>query len=137
SQGRTNRQTPELASTHPLSENRMQQTLQWARASGGMGTGVPNPDIFLTEPDGLTVDDDPAQGVIDGPTFTHPDLRIQFSVPPGYLMSNGTHAVTISGSAGKAQFSGGRFPGPLDAYIYRVFQGLTRGQMQLNIPPPQ
>src|SRR5947209_5035875 len=48
-QGRTNRQTPEWASTHPLSENRMQQTLQWARASRHLGTGVRNRDVFLTE----------------------------------------------------------------------------------------
>jgi predicted Zn-dependent protease len=136
-QGRTNRKTPEWASTHPLSENRMQQTLQWARATGRLGKGLRNRDIFLSELEGIFVDDDPAQGIIDGPTFTHPDLRIQFSVPPGYLMSNGTYAVTISGSAGKAQFSGGRYSGTLDNYILAVFGRLTRGQLQLMIPPPQ
>ena len=86
---------------------------------------------------GIYVDDDPAQGMIDGPLFTHPDLRIQFRVPPGYLMSNGAAAVTISGSAGKAQFGGGRYAGSLENYIVRVFQELTRGQMQVSIPPPQ
>jgi predicted Zn-dependent protease len=135
--GRTNRQTPEWASTHPLSENRMQQTLQWARASGRLGRGLRNRDVFLSELEGIYVDDDPAQGIIDGPTFTHPDLRIQFSVPPGYLMSNGTYAVTISGSAGKAQFSGGRYSGTLENYILAVFGQLTRGQTRLMIPPPQ
>jgi predicted Zn-dependent protease len=136
-QGRTNRQTPEWASTHPLSENRMQRALQLASATGRLGTGIRNRDLFLEELEGLTVDDDPAQGVIDGRSFTHPDLRIQFSVPPGYLMSNGTFAVTISGSAGKAQFSGGRYSGNLDNYILAVFGQLTRGQVQLSIPPPQ
>ena len=136
-QGRTNRQTPEWASTHPLSENRMQQALQWARTSGRLGTGLRNRDIFLSELEGTFVDDDPAQGIIDGASFTHPDLRIQFSVPPGYLMSNGTYAVTISGSAGKAQFSGGRYSGTLDNYILAVFGKLTRGQLQIAIPPPQ
>src|SRR4051794_18084405 len=87
-QGRTNRQTPEWALTHPLSENRMQRALAEARATGRLGTGVRNRDIFLNELEGMFVDDDPAQGVIDGATFTHPDLRIQFRVPPGYLMSN-------------------------------------------------
>jgi predicted Zn-dependent protease len=52
-------------------------------------------------------------------------------------MSNGATAVTISGSAGKAQFSGGRFSGTLENYILRVFQELTRGQNQIPIPPPQ
>ncbi|GAA3892619.1 M48 family metalloprotease [Sphingomonas limnosediminicola] len=137
-QGRTNRQTPEWASTHPLSENRMQRALVDARATGKLGTGLRNRDTFLAQVEGVTVDDDPAQGIIDGPTFTHPDLRIFFTVPTGYLMSNGTRAVTISGSAGKAQFGGGGgFRGSLDDYILRVFQELTRGQQQLSIPPPQ
>ena len=135
--GRSNRQTPEWASTHPLSENRMQVALQAARATGRLGKGIRDRDIFLNELEGVTVDDDPAQGIIDGPTFTHPDLRIQFTVPPGYLMSNGTYAVTISGSAGKAQFSGGSYSGTLESYILRVFQQLTEGQMQLMIPQPQ
>lgn len=135
--GRSNRQTPEWASTHPLSENRMQVALEDARATGRLGRGIRNRDVFLNEIEGVTVDDDPAQGIIDGPTFTHPDLRIQFTVPPGYLMSNGTYAVTISGSAGKAQFSGGRYSGSLDDYILRVFQQLTEGQMNLMIPSPQ
>ena len=136
-EGRTNRQTPEWASTHPLSENRMQRALQEAQATGRLGTGLHNRDMFLSQLEGLYVDDDPAQGIIDGPLFTHPDLRIQFRVPPGYLMSNGTRAVTIAGSAGKAQFSGGRYSGSLDNYILGVFQELTRGQMQLAIARPQ
>ena len=135
--GRTNRQTPEWASTHPLSENRMQRALQLAGASGRLGRGVRNRDVFFNELEGIFVDDDPAQGMIDGASFIHPDLRIQFRVPPGYLMSNGTHAVTISGSAGKSQFSGGRYSGSLDNYILAVFEQLTGGQLQLAIPQPQ
>jgi predicted Zn-dependent protease len=85
----------------------------------------------------MFVDDDPAQGIIDGPTFSHPDLRIQFTVPQGYLMQNGTSAVTVSGSAGKAQFSGGAYRGSLENYVGSVFQELTRGRSQLPVPPPQ
>ena len=136
-QGRSNRQTPEWASTHPLSENRMQRALAEARATGRLGTGVRNRDQFLSELEGLFVDDDPAQGVIEGPTFTHPDLRIQFTVPQGYLMSNGTDAVTISGSAGKAQFRGGQFNGNLDNAILLAFRQLTGGQGNFAVPPPQ
>ncbi len=137
-QGRTHRQTPEWASTHPMSENRMQRELAEARASGRIGTGVRNRDAFLRQLDGVYVDDDPVQGIIDGTSFTHPDLRIQFNVPAGFLMANGARAVTISGSAGRGQFGGGvRYPGPLEDYIFRVYQELTRGQMQLNIPPPR
>jgi predicted Zn-dependent protease len=136
-QGRTNRQTPEWASTHPLSENRMQRALAEARATGRLGTGIRNRDEFLSELEGVYVDDDPAQGIIDGPTFTHPDLRIQFSVPQGYLMSNGTQAVTIAGSAGKAQFRGGQFSGGLDNAVLLAFRQLTDGQVNFAVPPPQ
>lgn len=134
-QGRTNRQTPEWASTHPLSENRMQRALAEARATGRLGQGSRNRDIFLKEIEGITVDDDPAQGIIDGRTFTHPDLRIQFSVPQGYLMSNGTDAVTVTGSAGKAQFRQG--PPNLDEAVAFAYRLLTRGRAQINYPPPQ
>ena len=136
-QGRTNRQTPEWASTHPLSENRAQRALAEARATGRFGSGIRNRDGFLAQLQGVYVDDDPAQGVIDGPLFTHPDLRIQFQVPPGYLMSNGTTAVTIKGSAGQAQFSGGRYSGGLDNYILRVFQELAGPRSQIPVPPPR
>lgn len=136
-QGRTNRRIPEWALTHPLSENRMQRALQEARSTGRLGKGLRNRNSFLNELEGLYVDDDPAQGIIDGPTFTHPDLRIQFRVPTGYLMSNGTYAVTISGSAGKAQFSGGRDRGSLDNHILRVFQRLIRGEGEIAILKPK
>lgn len=136
-QGRTNRQTPEWASTHPLSENRTQRALAGARATGRLGTGIRNRDPFLAQLEGIVVDDDPAQGIIEGRTFTHPDLRIQFAVPMGYLMQNGTREVTIKGSAGQAQFSGGRYRGSIENYIVQVFQQLTGGRQQLNIPQPQ
>jgi predicted Zn-dependent protease len=134
-QGRANRQIPEWASTHPLSQNRMERALEEARSTGRLGSGVHDRDPFLSELEGITVDDDPAQGIIDGPVFTHPDLRIQFRVPTGYLMSNGTYAVTISGSAGKAQFSGGRYSGSLDNYILKVFEQLVSGG-QIAVPQP-
>ncbi len=136
-QGRTNRQTPEWASTHPLSENRMQRALAEARATGRLGTGIHNRDVYLNQIEGVFVDDDPAQGVIDGATFTHPDLRIQFTVPQGYLMSNGTDAVTVSGSAGKAQFKGGAFRGNLDDAVLLAFRGLTQGTANYPVPPPR
>src|SRR5256885_9161806 len=64
-QGKSNRQTPEWARTHPLSENRMQRALAEARATGRLGKGIRNRDIYLSEIEGAYVDDDPAHGVID------------------------------------------------------------------------
>ena len=136
-QGDRNRSTPEWASTHPLSENRMAQASQIARQTGRAGQGFRNRDAYLAQVEGVTVDDDPAQGVIDGRSFTHPDLGMQFFVPTGYLMQNSSRAVTIQGSAGQAQFSGGRFTGSVDDYIYRVLQQLTGGKVQLAMGPVQ
>ena len=132
-QGRDSRSTPEWASTHPLSENRTRQAMQMARQTGLLGRGQRNRDVFLNHLDGVVVDDDPAQGVIDGRTFTHPDLRLQFTVPVGYLMQNSSDAVTIEGSGGKAQFSTGRYNGNLDSYIGSVIQSLTGGRIQLQV----
>ena len=136
-QGNRNRSTPEWASTHPLSENRMAQASQIARQTGRAGQGIRNRDLFLDQLRGVMVDDDPAQGVIDGRSFTHPDLGMQFTVPTGYLMQNGTRAVSIQGSGGQAEFSGGRFNGGMDNYIYRVIQQLTEGKVQLQMGPIQ
>ena len=136
-QGQTNRQTPEWASTHPLGENRVQRTTAMARQTGRLGAGQRNRDQFLNQLEGVFVDDDPAQGVIEGRTFTHPDLRIFFAVPQGYLMQNGTTAVSIGGTAGKAQFSGGRYNGNLETYINQLLQALAGGQVRLSVPPAQ
>ena len=136
-QGDRNRSTPEWASTHPLSENRMAQASQLARQTGRTGQGLRNRDAYLAQVEGVMVDDDPAQGVIDGRSFTHPDLRLQFYVPTGYLMQNGTREVSIQGSAGQAEFSGGRYTGSIDSYIQRVLQQLTGGQAQLALGPVQ
>ena len=60
-------------------------------------------------------------------------------VPPGYLMSNGTDAVTISGRPGKAQFSGGQLQRHArQLHPARVFQQLTaRPGATSPVPPPQ
>lgn len=136
-QGKDNRSTPEWASTHPLSLNRTQRAQAEAQRTGRAGRGLRNRDQFLTQLDGVTVDDDPAQGVIDGRSFIHPDLRFQFTVPTGYLMQNGTRAVSISGSAGQAQFSTGRFDGDLASYIGQVVRQLTGGRQQIAMSPPR
>jgi len=136
-QGDANRSTPEWASTHPLSQNRVTQAAQVARQTGRAGQGLRNRDAFLAQLEGVTVDDDPAQGIIDGRSFTHPDLRLQFMVPAGFLMQNGTTEVSIEGSSGQAQFAGGRFTGTMDQYIGKVLQELTGGRTQLALSPMQ
>jgi predicted Zn-dependent protease len=136
-QGQDQRSTPEWARTHPLSANRTQRAQAEAQRIGRAGRGLRNRDQFLAQLEGIYVDDDPAQGVIDGRSFTHPDLGFQFLVPTGYLMQNGTRAVSISGSAGQAQFGTGRFNGDLAAYISQVIYQLTGGRGQVAMAQPR
>lgn len=138
-QGKDNRSTPEWASTHPNSASRVQREQSLALQSGRAGKGLRNRDQFLAQIEGLTVDDDPAQGIIEGRNFIHPDLRLRFTVPTGYLMQNSASAVSIEGgTAGKAQFGGGSgYNGDLGNYIAQVVNGLTGGQQQVQMSQPQ
>jgi predicted Zn-dependent protease len=85
----------------------------------------------------MMVDDDPKQGVIDGRTFTHPDLRLRFSVPSGYGMQNGARAVSIVGQQGQAQFSTGQFNGNLGTYISQAFRSVVGQQAQVQPSEPR
>jgi predicted Zn-dependent protease len=128
--GSANR-TPEWASTHPDPASRVRAALNRAGRDGG---GTTNRDIFLTRIDGLTYGDDPKQGIVDGRSFVHPVLRFQFQAPEGYFLVNGTRAVSISGQSGKGEFSSAAYDGDLNAYVRRVFAGLTGGE-QAGIDP--
>jgi predicted Zn-dependent protease len=132
------RSTPSWARTHPLSQDRVRRASQRAQQTGTAGRGLRNRDQFLARIDGLIVDDDPRQGVIDGREFLHPDLRLAFTAPQGFGMQNGVRAVTVAGSSGQALFSTGSFNGNLGTYIGQVYQGLAGQQAgQLQIPQPR
>jgi len=128
--GTTNR-TPEWASTHPDPASRVRAAL--GRAGGG-AAGQTNRDVFLTRIGGLTYDDDPKQGIVDGRKFTHPMLRLQFEAPNGFFMVNGTRSVSINGQTGKGEFSTAAYAGDLNAYIANAFAALT-GQDQQKVAP--
>jgi predicted Zn-dependent protease len=131
------RSTPSWARTHPLSAERVRRATQTAQKTGVVGRGLRNRDQFLAQVDGLMVDDDPKQGVIEGRTFVHPDLRLRFSVPTGYGMQNGARAVSIVGQSGQAQFSTLPYNGNLSAYVSQVFQALGGQQARIPHPAPQ
>lgn len=118
---------PQWASTHPDPASRVRAALSTA----GNVTGTTNRDTFLTRIDGLLYGDDPRQGMIEGNTFIHPDLRLTFTVPNGYYMVNGTDAVSINGQGGQAQLATGSYNADLDSYVRRVFQQIGGQQRQL------
>ncbi|MDQ3139307.1 MAG: M48 family metalloprotease [Pseudomonadota bacterium] len=130
------RSTPNWARTHPLSADRVSRASRQAQATGLAGRGIRNRDQYLAMLDGAIVDDDPRQGVVDGRTFSHPDLRLRFSVPQGYGMQNGTRAVSITGSNGQAQFSTLPFSGDMNSYIAQVYQSIG-GQSRISYAQPR
>ncbi len=119
-QGR-NASVPAWASTHPDPASRVQNALAKA---GTASTGITNRDTFLSRIDGLRYGDDPAQGLIEGSTFIHPELRFAFTAPQGFYMVNGTRAVSIQGQSGQAQLTSAAYGGNLDSYVRQQFTAL-------------
>ncbi|MEX6723496.1 M48 family metalloprotease [Parapedomonas caeni] len=123
---------PTWARTHPLTGDRVARAGKLAAASGAVpGAGTRNRDRFLSAIDGLLVDDDPAQGFINGRVFEHPVLKMRFTVPERYVMENGDSALVAQGPNGAGLlFSGGQVGAGerLEAHIARVWQQLTQGQ---------
>ena len=129
--GKSDNALPEWASTHPDPASRVTRARQKALAIPTTSK-VNNRDGFLQMLDGMIYDDDPKQGVIEGSSFRHPDLKLGFNAPSGFVMVNGTQAVSITGTGGKAQFSGGPFDGNLNTYVANVFKAVGGSQAQLD-----
>ena len=129
-QGKEDKELPEWASTHPDPASRVTRAAQRANLTQATGRAR-NRDAFLTSIDGVMYDDDPHQGVIEGRSFRHPDLRLAFDAPTGFSMVNTPQAVIISSSAGQAQFTGAAYNGDLRSYVDAAFRAVG-GQTTLN-----
>ncbi len=124
---------PEWASTHPDPAKRVVRAL--ANGKKFPAATFRNADAHLKAIDGMLYDDDPAEGVIDGQEFLHRDLRLKFSVPTGYGMSNSSQAVTINGSGGQAQFRTLAYNGNKQAYLDAAFKAVVGDKQQLATQP--
>lgn len=130
--GQNARTVPEWASTHPDPARRVVRAATVARNYTGAER---RRDAFLSRLEGLLYGDDPAQGIIDGRSFLHPDLKLRFSVPAGYTMLNSPSAVSVSGQVGQAQFTTRAYGGDLDAYVASVFGALAGQGQRLAYAP--
>jgi predicted Zn-dependent protease len=83
----TNEENFNHASTHPRTSDRINQAIELAR-----DVIVENPkietELFLSNIDGIIFGDDPHQGVRRGRDFLHPDLKLHFTVPEGFILQN-------------------------------------------------
>ncbi len=121
---------PEWASTHPDPAKRVVR-------AGNVAKRYPvatfrNADAHLAAINGMLYDDDPKEGVIDGQDFIHPDLRLKFSVPTGYGMSNGSQAVSINGSGGQGLFTTAAYNGNRGAYMDAAFKAVSGDKQTIN-----
>lgn len=113
--------TPAWASTHPDPASRVRAALTRAGSPGGLT----NQDTYLSRIDGMLYGDDPHQGVVDGRSFIHPDLRLTFAVLNGSYLLNGSDAVSIGGQNGQGRFTTRPYSGDLDSYVRAVFASLN------------
>jgi predicted Zn-dependent protease len=125
-----NASVPEWASTHPDPASRVRTAATKAQNFSGSAL---NRDTFLTRIDGLLYGDDPAQGMIEGSRFIHPELMLSFAAPQGFIMVNSTRAVSINGQGGQAQMTMAPYSGNLDAYVRQAFAAI--GGQNSNLAP--
>jgi predicted Zn-dependent protease len=101
-------------SSHPRTADRVEQAIENADV-----TRVSNPiveeDTYLSKIDGMVYGDDPAQGVVRGRTFIHPELQFEFEVPRGFQISNQPSQVLAQAQEGDGliAFSRARVQGSL------------------------
>lgn len=118
---------PEWASTHPDPAKRVVRAA--TRAKSYPASTVRKADAHFAAINGMLYGDDPAQGVVEGLDFLHPEIKMKFTIPQGFGMQNGTTAISVNGNSGKAIFTQGNFTGDRQAYIAAAYKSVS-GQNQ-------
>ena len=121
--GLVDNRVPEWASTHPDPARRVSRAA--SRSKSYPASSLRNADAHLAAIDGMLYGDDPAQGVVEGQDFRHPQLKMQFTAPYGFGMQNSSDAVTINGNSGKAIFTSGAFDGNRSSYIAKALKAVS------------
>ncbi len=125
--GMGDNRVPEWASTHPDPAKRVVRAFNGAK-SYPVSTNR-RADTHYAAINGMLYGDDPAQGVVEGQDFLHPDLKMKFTAPSGFGMQNGTDAISINGNSGKAIFTQASFTGDRSAYVAAALKAVS-GQNQ-------
>jgi len=86
-------------STHPRTEQRIVQAIDLVKLARLKSPRLGRARL-LAALDGMLYGDDLKQGVRRGRDFIHPGLRIQFRVPPGFVMNNTPTQVIARGPKG-------------------------------------
>ncbi|HEV2568404.1 M48 family metalloprotease [Sphingomonas sp.] len=128
---------PEWARSHPLTENRIARARDLAREVISDTNALPeNEAAYLSEVDGLLYGDDPEQGFVFGRSFAHPVMRIAFTAPPGFTLTNSPQAIMLTGPSGlRGEFGGAAMPeGRLDLYAQALIRQIVgQGEAQASV----
>ncbi|WP_119420672.1 M48 family metalloprotease [Desertibaculum subflavum] len=127
--------------THPNTRERVQRAINAAGLENARPDAPINREQYLKTIDGMIYGDDPAQGFVRGQTFSHPQLRITFTVPQGFRLVNTDAAVVAVQRQGGSRIQFDSEPDKRKAatdpasYITRVWVpklGLKRTE-QINV----
>jgi predicted Zn-dependent protease len=88
----------DIMATHPRTQDRVREAVAAAREQGAvsMEARVGRED-FLAAIDGMAYGGDRKSGFVRNRVFVHPTLRLQFEVPPGFLLANSDRNVAARG----------------------------------------
>ncbi|NJO55268.1 MAG: M48 family metalloprotease, partial [Rhodospirillales bacterium] len=88
-----------IMSSHPRTIERLRQASNLAAVRPVTATKTEE-QAYLAQIDGIVFGDSPEDGIRRGRNFVHPDLRIAFRVPPGFVMRNSQRQLTAIGPDG-------------------------------------
>ncbi|WP_051609199.1 M48 family metalloprotease [Fodinicurvata fenggangensis] len=123
----------DIMQSHPRTADRVQQ------AANRAGVSPPEDpmrerDLYLSKIDGMLYGDSPSEGFIRGQRFSHPQMRITFTVPEGFHLRNSSDKVVASGPNGAGIiFDGDRrqVGGSMQDYLTRQWaQGIRLEQVE-------
>ena len=106
--------------SHPATGKRTRLAAEAAqRIAVSTGKGRLNEVEYLAEIDGLVYGDTAKEGFIRGLTFSHPEMRITITLPPGFILQNSPQQVSAVSKSGARFIMKGdtRWIGAMDRYI--------------------
>lgn len=78
--------------THPRTIERVQRARSLAASHDAPNQTI-NRERYLEHIDGILYGDDPKEGIVQGTSFVHRDMRFRFEVPDGFVIRNGSSEV--------------------------------------------
>lgn len=121
--------------SHPRTLDRVERAATEADASIATGNRLDR-DAYLAAIDGLVYGDSPAQGFVDGRTFTHPALGLRFTAPEGFRLINQPQAVVGQDGSGRVLlFDIGKASGDPAAYLQQqwIRQQRLKGLQRVDL----